>query len=160
MVKEEENTLICFVKHYFPPSIKIKWTRNDVEVTSEDPFIKSLTNLDGTFYFIATLKFTPNEGDIYTCTVEYEMMNKTKFWGEIIAAVVNEYYCSYSVMTWWLLLSFPEVDGSMYTAKTTVGPTVYFGFATLLGLVGVAAGTFFFVKAQQPDPWWTMASRG
>ncbi|XP_029014839.1 H-2 class II histocompatibility antigen, A-Q alpha chain-like [Betta splendens] len=126
VIMEEENTLICFVKHYFPPSIKIKWTKNDVEVTSEDPFIKSLTNIDGTFYVISTLGFIPNEGDIYTCTVDCEMMDEpqTKFW---------------------------EVDGSMYTAKTPDGPTIYFGFATFFGLVGVAAGTFFYVKAQQSD---------
>ncbi|XP_038593412.1 H-2 class II histocompatibility antigen, A-Q alpha chain-like [Micropterus salmoides] len=84
VIKEQENTLICFINHFFPPSINIKWTKNDVEVSEEDPFIKCLPNPDGTFYVLSTLDFLPKEGDIYSCTMEHESLEtpQTKFWGE------------------------------------------------------------------------------
>lgn len=84
MIKDEENTLICFINHFFPPTINIKWTKNDIEVAVEDPFIKCLPNPDGTFYVFSTLDFVPNEGDIYSCTVEHKALEEpqTKFWGE------------------------------------------------------------------------------
>ncbi|GLD66755.1 H-2 class II histocompatibility antigen, A-Q alpha chain-like protein [Lates japonicus] len=120
VIEEEENTLICFINHFFPPTINIKWTKNDVEVTVEDAFIKSLPNPDGTFYVFSHLKFVPKEGDIYSCTVEHEALDKprTKFW---------------------------EVD----TDQMSIGPAVLCGLGLSLGLVGVAAGTFFFVKGNQ-----------
>ncbi|KAI3359901.1 hypothetical protein L3Q82_014259 [Scortum barcoo] len=82
--KEEENTLICFISHFFPPTVNIKWTKNDVEVSVEDPFIKCLPNSDGTFYVFSKLNFVPSEGDIYGCTVEHDALKepKTMFWGE------------------------------------------------------------------------------
>lgn len=82
--KEEENTLICFINHFYPPTVNIKWTKNDIQVSVENPFIKSLSNPDGTFYVFSNLNFVPEEGDIYGCTVEHEALEEpqTKFWGE------------------------------------------------------------------------------
>ncbi|XP_073351090.1 H-2 class II histocompatibility antigen, A-Q alpha chain-like [Pagrus major] len=82
VIKEEENTLICFINHFFPPTINIKWTKNDQEITVEDPFYKCLPNSDGMFYVFSTLNFVPKQGDIYSCTVEHESlrMPQTKFW--------------------------------------------------------------------------------
>ncbi|XP_042360757.1 H-2 class II histocompatibility antigen, A-Q alpha chain-like [Plectropomus leopardus] len=124
VIKEEENTLICFINHFFPPTIKIKWTKNDLEVSLEDPFIKCIPNPDGTFYVLSILSFVPNEGDIYGCTVEHASLDEpqTKFW---------------------------EVDTSVLTTETSVGPIVFFGFASSFGLLGVATGTVFFVKGRQ-----------
>uniref|UniRef100_A0A3Q0R4T3 Ig-like domain-containing protein n=1 Tax=Amphilophus citrinellus TaxID=61819 RepID=A0A3Q0R4T3_AMPCI len=80
----EANTLICFVSHFFPPSIKIKWTKNNIKVEVEDPFIKCLSNSDGTSYVFSDLNFVPEDGDIYSCTVEHEALKEplTRFWGE------------------------------------------------------------------------------
>lgn len=88
VIEEEENTLICFINHFFPPSIKIKWTKNDIEVAVEDPFIKCLANPGGTFYVFSSLKFVPKVGDIYACTVEHDALEEpqTRFWGESKAA--------------------------------------------------------------------------
>ncbi|XP_044038586.1 H-2 class II histocompatibility antigen, A-Q alpha chain-like [Siniperca chuatsi] len=120
VIKEEENTLICFINHFFPPSINIKWTKNDIEVAVEEPFNKCLPNADGTFNVFSNLNFVPKEGDIYSCTVEHEALEKpqTKFW---------------------------EVD----TNEISIGPPVFCGLGLSLGLLGVAAGTFFFVKGNQ-----------
>ena len=79
-----ENTLICFVNHFFPPPIKVKWTKNDVVVAVEDRILSYLPNPDKTYRHISTLTFTPQEGDVYACTVEHEALQEpqTRFWGE------------------------------------------------------------------------------
>ncbi|XP_042247603.1 H-2 class II histocompatibility antigen, A-Q alpha chain-like [Thunnus maccoyii] len=119
VIKDEENTLICFINHFFPPTINIKWTKNDIEVTVKDLFIKSIPNPDGTFHVFSTLDFVPDEGDIYGCTVEHKALEEpqTKFW----EVEINE---------------------------TTIGPAVFCGLGLSLGLLGFAAGTFFFVKGK------------
>ncbi|XP_067471891.1 H-2 class II histocompatibility antigen, A-Q alpha chain-like [Thunnus thynnus] len=123
VIKDEDNTLICFINHFFPPAINIKWTKNDIELTVEDPFIKCIPNPDGTFHVLSTLDFVPDEGDIYGCTVEHEALEEpqTKFW---------------------------EVEAR----ETSIGPVVYFGFSLSFALLGVATGTFFFVKGKQSEP--------
>ncbi|KAM3864374.1 H-2 class II histocompatibility antigen, A-R alpha chain-like [Diretmus argenteus] len=117
VMEEVENTLICFVNHFFPPSIKVKWTKNDIEVTAEEAFIIYLPNPDGTYHVFSTLRFIPREGDIYACTVEHEALEEpqTRFW---------------------------EFD----IRETSRGPAVFCGLGLSLGLLGVAAGVFLFVK--------------
>uniref|UniRef100_A0A3B4FDW8 H-2 class II histocompatibility antigen, A-Q alpha chain-like n=1 Tax=Pundamilia nyererei TaxID=303518 RepID=A0A3B4FDW8_9CICH len=116
VITGEDNTLICFINHFFPPLINIKWTKNDVEVTMEDPFIKTLSNPDGTAYVLSYLNFVPEKGDIYSCTVEHEAMDEpqTKFWSE--------------------------------NKEISNGPAVVCGFGLSLGFLGVFLGTCFFVK--------------
>ncbi|XP_078125430.1 H-2 class II histocompatibility antigen, A-U alpha chain-like [Sander vitreus] len=120
VIEEEENTLICFINHFFPPSINIKWTKNAIDINVEDPFNKCINNPDGTFHVFSYLNFVPKEGDIYGCTVEHASLEKpqTKFW----EADINQ---------------------------TSISPTVFCGLGLFLGLLGVAAGTFFFVKGKQ-----------
>ncbi|XP_071772829.2 H-2 class II histocompatibility antigen, A-Q alpha chain-like [Centroberyx gerrardi] len=117
VTKEVENTLICFINRFFPPTIKVKWTKNNEEVTAEESFIQSLPNLDGTFHVLSTLRFTPTEGDIYACTVEHEALEypQTRFWE-------------------------PDVG------ETSSGPGVFCGLGLSLALLGVATGTYLFVK--------------
>uniref|UniRef100_A0A3Q4HG83 H-2 class II histocompatibility antigen, I-E alpha chain-like n=1 Tax=Neolamprologus brichardi TaxID=32507 RepID=A0A3Q4HG83_NEOBR len=123
VITGEDNTLICFINHFFPPSINIKWTKNDVEVTVEDPFIKTLSNPDGTAYVLSYLNFVPEKGDIYSCTVEHEALDEpqTKFW---------------------------EVE----TDELSKGPAVFCGLGLSLGLLGVFIGTYFFLKAGHSGP--------
>ncbi|KAL0146482.1 hypothetical protein M9458_058113 [Cirrhinus mrigala] len=73
---------------------------------------------DGTFIIFSTLTITPAEGDIYSCTVYHKSIQ-----GQPITK------------TW-------EVD----TAVPSVGPAVVCGMGLFLGLLGVAAGTFFLIK--------------
>uniref|UniRef100_A0A3P9CM72 H-2 class II histocompatibility antigen, A-Q alpha chain n=1 Tax=Maylandia zebra TaxID=106582 RepID=A0A3P9CM72_9CICH len=117
VITGEDNTLICFINHFFPPSINIKWTKNDVEVTVEDPFIKTLSNPDGTAYVLSYFNFVPEKGDIYSCTVEHELLDEpqTKFW---------------------------EVQ----TDEPSNGPDVFCGLGLSLGVIGVFIGTYFFFK--------------
>ncbi|MCM8651674.1 hypothetical protein MZO44_16465, partial [Lactiplantibacillus sp. E932] len=72
---------------------------------------------DGTYNIFSSLPFTPEEGDIYSCTVNHVALDQPQ------------------TKTW-------EVD----VAVPGVGPAVFCGVGLSLGLLGVAAGTFFLIK--------------
>ncbi|KAF4109764.1 H-2 class II histocompatibility antigen, A-U alpha chain-like [Onychostoma macrolepis] len=113
-----ENTLICHVTGLFPPPVKVSWTKNNQIVTESMSLSQYRRNNDGTFNIFSSLKFTPAEGDIYSCTVSHKALesgSETKTW---------------------------EVD----VAVPSVGPAVFCGVGLSLGLLGVAAGTFFLIK--------------
>uniref|UniRef100_A0A3P8SN27 Ig-like domain-containing protein n=1 Tax=Amphiprion percula TaxID=161767 RepID=A0A3P8SN27_AMPPE len=120
VIKGEDNTLICFINHFFPPKINVTWTKNDVDVTEEDSFVKFLPNPDGTFHFFSRLDFIPKEGDIYSCMVEHEALEnpQTRFW---------------------------EVE----IEETSSGPAVFCGLGLTLGILGIVGGTFLIVKGNQ-----------
>ncbi|KAL2092143.1 hypothetical protein ACEWY4_011941 [Coilia grayii] len=66
--------LICFVNHFYPPSITVRWTRNNMAVTDGVNQSRYRMNTDATFHLFSTLDFTPQEGDIYACTVEHQAL--------------------------------------------------------------------------------------
>ncbi|XP_033496352.1 H-2 class II histocompatibility antigen, A-U alpha chain-like [Epinephelus lanceolatus] len=115
---EVENTLICFVNHFYPPEIKVTWTRNGLPVLEGASLSRYYLNNDQTFHQFSTLTFTPREGDIYSCTVEHMALDRpqTRIW---------------------------EPD---FSHDSSVGPDVYCGVGLAVGLLGVAAGTFLMVK--------------
>lgn len=117
-----ENRLICFVNHFYPPFINVTWTKNTVKVTEEASLSRYHPNKDGTFHQFSTLSFTPQEGDIYTCSVNHTALDEpqTRFWES-------------------------EMRGS------SAGPAVLCGVGLILGLLGLATGTFLIVKANQPN---------
>ncbi|XP_022621906.1 H-2 class II histocompatibility antigen, A-U alpha chain-like [Seriola dumerili] len=115
-----ENSLICFVNHFYPPSIKVSWTKNGRPVSEGVSLSRYYANSDQTFHQFSTLTFTPREGDIYSCTVAHSALErpKTRIWG-------------------------PEFS------HQSLGPDVFCGVGLTLGFVGVAAGTFLIVKGHQ-----------
>ncbi|XP_051760015.1 HLA class II histocompatibility antigen, DP alpha 1 chain [Ctenopharyngodon idella] len=118
VVQDVANTLICHVTGFFPPPVNVSWTKNNQIVTEGVSLSQYRRKNDGTFNIFSTLKFTPKEGDIYSCTVYHKSIQgrpKTKTW---------------------------EVD----VALPSVGPAVFCGVGLTLGLLGVAAGTFFLIK--------------
>ncbi|XP_077080478.1 rano class II histocompatibility antigen, B alpha chain [Siphateles boraxobius] len=118
VVQDVENNLICHVTGFFPPPVNVSWTKNNQIVTEGMSLSQYRRQNDGTFNIFSTLKFTPKEGDIYSCTVNHKSIPgqpKTKTW---------------------------EVD----VALPSVGPAVFCGVGLTLGLLGVAAGTFFLIK--------------
>nr|AKN58845.1 MHC class II antigen alpha chain [Schizothorax prenanti] len=113
-----ENSLICHVTGLFPPPVNVSWTKNNQIVTEGMSLSQYRRNNDGKFNIFSSLKFTPAEGDIYSCTVFHKALasrSETKTW---------------------------EVD----VAVPSVGPAVFCGVGLTLGLLGVAAGTFFLIK--------------
>uniref|UniRef100_A0A8C1JYI7 Ig-like domain-containing protein n=1 Tax=Cyprinus carpio TaxID=7962 RepID=A0A8C1JYI7_CYPCA len=113
-----QNTLICHVTGFYPPSLSISWTKNNAHVTEGISLSQYRPRADGTFNIFSTLKFTPAEGDIYSCTVNHIALQgqpQTKTLGENVAL-------------------------------PSVGPAVFCGVGLTLGLLGVAAGTFLLIK--------------
>ncbi|XP_036417887.1 H-2 class II histocompatibility antigen, A-U alpha chain-like [Colossoma macropomum] len=112
-----KNTLICYITGFYPPHLGVQWTRNNVNVTGEASFSRFYPTSDGAFKLVSHLSFTPEEGDIYTCTVEHTALERPL------------------TKTWDVQVVLPSV-----------GPTVFCGVGLATGLLGVAAGTFFLVK--------------
>uniref|UniRef100_A0A3B5Q093 H-2 class II histocompatibility antigen, A-U alpha chain-like n=1 Tax=Xiphophorus maculatus TaxID=8083 RepID=A0A3B5Q093_XIPMA len=118
---EVENSLICFVNNFYPPSINISWTKNGHPISEGVSLSRYHPNKDQTFRQFSTLTFTPSEGDIYSCTVEHPALESptTRIWeAEII-----------------------KKDESLW-------PDIYCGVGLGVGLLGVTVGVFFIVKSQ------------
>ncbi|XP_029101752.1 H-2 class II histocompatibility antigen, A-U alpha chain-like [Scleropages formosus] len=112
------NTLICFANNFFPPPVKVKWTKNDVEVTEGVTLSRYYPNKDLTFRQYSTVPIIPQEGDVYSCTVEHKGFPEpeTRLW-----------------------------DVEIQEASD-IGKTVFCGVGLTLGLLGVGVGTFFLIK--------------
>uniref|UniRef100_A0AAY5EE88 Ig-like domain-containing protein n=1 Tax=Electrophorus electricus TaxID=8005 RepID=A0AAY5EE88_ELEEL len=117
---DTENTLICHVTGFFPPPVAVTWTKNNLNVTDSSTLTRFYPNEDGTYNQFSHLRFTPQSGDIYSCTVQHKGLEtpNTKTW---------------------------EVDVSV----PSVGPSVFCGVGLAAGLLGVATGTFFLIKGNQ-----------
>ncbi|XP_058246346.1 RLA class II histocompatibility antigen, DP alpha-1 chain-like [Hemibagrus wyckioides] len=115
-----ESTLICHSARFFPPPVRIRWSRNGEDVTDKSTLSQFYPNEDNTYNQFSHLPFTPQEGDIYTCTVEHKALGTP------------------DTRTW-------EVDVEL----PSVGPSVFCGVGLAVGLLGVATGTFFLVKGNQ-----------
>ncbi|XP_060787047.1 H-2 class II histocompatibility antigen, A-F alpha chain-like [Neoarius graeffei] len=113
-----ENNFICFMKNFYPPHIKVNWMRNGESVT-EGVYNSQLSmNTDGTFNSFSILTSSPTEGDEYSCMVEHEALDSPQ------------------TRTW----DEPVVIQS-------VTPTVVFAVGIAVGILGLAIGMFFVIKA-------------
>ncbi|XP_053536024.1 LOW QUALITY PROTEIN: H-2 class II histocompatibility antigen, A-U alpha chain [Ictalurus punctatus] len=113
----KKNTLICHSTRFFPPPVRVRWTKNNVDVTGESSLSQYYLNKDKTYNQFSHLPFTPQEGDVYTCTVQHEALQTP------------------DTRTWEVNVDLPSV-----------GPAVFCGVGLAVGLLGVATGTFFLVK--------------
>ncbi|XP_067366400.1 H-2 class II histocompatibility antigen, A-U alpha chain-like [Channa argus] len=112
-----ENSLICFLNNFYPPSIKVTWTKNGRLVSESVSLSRYYPNNDQTFHQFSTLTFTPSEGDIYSCTVEHSALDRptTRIWE-------------------------PEYS------HQSLGPDIFCGICLTLGMFEVLTGVFFFAK--------------
>ncbi|TTQ23529.1 DLA class II histocompatibility antigen, DR-1 beta chain [Bagarius yarrelli] len=69
-----ENMLICHFTQFFPPPVTVRWTKNGEDVTDKSTLSQFYPNEDNTFNQFSHLPFIPQEGDIYTCTVEHKAL--------------------------------------------------------------------------------------
>ncbi|XP_016344369.1 H-2 class II histocompatibility antigen, A-U alpha chain-like isoform X2 [Sinocyclocheilus anshuiensis] len=121
-----DNTLICHVTGFFPPPVNVSWTKNNVVVTEGVSLSQYQPRSDCTFHVFSSLKITPEERDIYSCTVNHRALQgqpQTKIW------------------------SVPEAAAVL----PSVGPALFCGVGLTLGLLGVATGLFFLIKATTTD---------
>ncbi|XP_067269569.1 H-2 class II histocompatibility antigen, A-U alpha chain-like [Pseudorasbora parva] len=112
-----KNTLICHVTGFFPPPVKVSWTKNNVNVTDESTIGRYYPNKDGTLNVFSRLSFIPEEGDIYTCSVEHNALQQPQ------------------TRTWDVEITEPSI-----------GPSVICGVGLALGLLGLVTGVFFIAK--------------
>ncbi|KAE8288792.1 H-2 class II histocompatibility antigen, E-K alpha chain Precursor [Larimichthys crocea] len=113
-----ENTLTCFVNHFYPPDIKVSWTKNGRPLSEGVSLNRYYPNNDQTFHQFSTLTFTPTEEDIYTCTVEHSALDRpiTRIWE-------------------------PEFS------QPSLTPDIVFGVGMAVALLGIAVGVFLIAKA-------------
>nr|XP_024656570.1 H-2 class II histocompatibility antigen, A-U alpha chain-like [Maylandia zebra] len=119
----EENTLICHVTGFYPAPVNVSWTKNGQKVTEGSSINVPYLNKDWTFTQISRLQFTPQQGDIYSCAVQHLALTEP-------------------------LTKIYEVEASA-RSDPGVGPSVFCGVGLTLGLLGVAAGTFFLIKGNE-----------
>uniref|UniRef100_A0A667ZSN9 Ig-like domain-containing protein n=1 Tax=Myripristis murdjan TaxID=586833 RepID=A0A667ZSN9_9TELE len=119
-----ENHLICHVSGFYPAPVSVYWTRNDQNVTEGTSINTPYPSKDGTFTQISTLKFTPQQGDIYSCTVQHPALEQP--------------------------LTRPhDIVANLLQDQPGIGPAVFCGLGLTVGLLGVATGTFFLIKGNE-----------
>ncbi|KAK9970449.1 hypothetical protein ABG768_026394 [Culter alburnus] len=112
-----KNILICHVTGFFPPPVRVSWTKNNVNVTDGSIVSRYYPNKDGTLNVFSRLSFIPEEGDIYSCSVEHKALQQPQ------------------TRTWDVEIKEPSI-----------GPSVFCGVGLALGLLGLATGVFFIAK--------------
>nr|XP_046172437.1 rano class II histocompatibility antigen, B alpha chain-like [Oncorhynchus gorbuscha] len=79
------NTLICQVSDFHSTPVDVTWTRNEQPV-GERTVIQTqyYSNKDISFRIFSYLSITPQEGDIYSCSVGHVSLQEplTRIWGE------------------------------------------------------------------------------
>ncbi|XP_067251202.1 H-2 class II histocompatibility antigen, A-Q alpha chain-like [Chanodichthys erythropterus] len=114
------NTLICLVSGFYPPPVRVSWTKNNVNVTDESAVSRYYPNNDMTLNVFSRLSFIPEEGDFYSCSVEHKALQQPQ------------------TRTWDVEIKGPSI-----------GPSVLCGVGLALGLLGLAIGAFFIAKEKR-----------
>nr|AAY42854.1 MHC class II alpha antigen [Sparus aurata] len=117
---EVKNVLICHVTGFYPAPVKFSWTKNGQSVTEGTSVNVPYVNKDGTFNQFTKLDFTPQQGDFYSCSVSHPALKNP-------------------------LTRIWDVEKTL----PGVGPAVFCGLGLTVGLLGVAAGTFFLIKGNE-----------
>ncbi|XP_030266953.1 H-2 class II histocompatibility antigen, A-U alpha chain [Sparus aurata] len=117
---EVKNVLICHVTGFYPAPVKFSWTKNGQNVTEGTSVNVPYVNKDGTFNQFSKLDFTPQQGDFYSCSVSHPALKDP-------------------------LTRIWDVEKTL----PGVGPAVFCGLGLTVGLLGVAAGTFFLIKGNE-----------
>ncbi|KAK2863593.1 hypothetical protein Q5P01_003126 [Channa striata] len=116
----EKNILICHVTGFYPAPVKVHWTKNGEKVTEGTSINVPYFSTEGVFSQMSRLDFVPQQGDIYSCAVEHPALEEP-------------------LTRMWVV----EVQ------QPSVGPAVFCGLGLTIGLLGVAAGTFFLIKGNE-----------
>ncbi|KAM9335349.1 RLA class II histocompatibility antigen, DP alpha-1 chain-like [Symphorus nematophorus] len=116
----ETNTLTCYVTGFYPAPVTFYWTKNGQNVTEGTSVNVPYPNKDGSFNQFSRLDFVPQLGDIYSCRVKHLSLDQP-------------------------LTRFWDVEKT----QPSVGPAVFCGVGLTVGLLGVAAGTFFLIKGNE-----------
>ncbi|KAL7375268.1 hypothetical protein ABVT39_014509 [Epinephelus coioides] len=116
----QNNILICHVTGFYPAPVTFYWTKNNKNVTEGTSSNVPYPNKDGSFNQFSRLEFVPQLGDIYSCSVGHQALDQP-------------------------LTRIWDVEKT----QPSVGPAVFCGVGLTVGLLGVAAGTFFLIKGNE-----------
>uniref|UniRef100_A0A3B4BCQ7 Ig-like domain-containing protein n=1 Tax=Periophthalmus magnuspinnatus TaxID=409849 RepID=A0A3B4BCQ7_9GOBI len=117
----EQNMLLCLASGFYPAPIRFFWTLDQRNVSSfwvSQAFLQE----DGAFYQLSRIQLLPEEGQVYSCSVEHPAVRG------------------------------PQRMTRFYTVEQEhppVAPTVFSALGLVLALGGVAIGTFFFIKGKE-----------
>ncbi|XP_039464434.1 RLA class II histocompatibility antigen, DP alpha-1 chain-like [Oreochromis aureus] len=115
-----QNTLICHVTGFFPAPVNITWNKNTKNLVEGTSITVPLSNKDGTFSQTSKLDFVPKGGDVYICTVEHVAL---------IQPITKVY--------------------AVEDAEPILGPAIFCGVGLTVGVLGVAAGIYLFIRGQK-----------
>ncbi|KAI3376084.1 hypothetical protein L3Q82_016380, partial [Scortum barcoo] len=78
----QANKLICHVSGFYPAPVQIVWKKNEKNVTEGTSFNVPFPNKDGSFSQFSSLEFSPEQGDVYSCSVTHLTLTQamTRFW--------------------------------------------------------------------------------
>lgn len=150
----QPNTLICLVTGFYPAPVNVSWTKNKDKVTEETSISVPYPNNEGTFTQISRLHFVPEQGDTYSCSVHHPALSepKTRIWSETALFQLSGLEGQPEAPSPQVEL-FADVCLCVFAAvevkQPGVGPAVFCGLGLTLGLLGVAAGTFFLIKGNE-----------
>ncbi|XP_055005973.1 H-2 class II histocompatibility antigen, A-F alpha chain-like [Boleophthalmus pectinirostris] len=116
----EKNLLLCLASGFYPAPVRFFWTVDQRNLSS---FTVSQVFLqeDGYFFQLSRLELLPQDGQMYSCRVEHP-----------------------AVRTTHMMTRFYTVEEQ----RPSVAFTVFCALGLVLALVGVAVGTFFFIKGK------------
>ncbi|XP_031611828.1 RLA class II histocompatibility antigen, DP alpha-1 chain-like isoform X1 [Oreochromis aureus] len=115
-----QNTLICHVTGFYPAPVNVTWNKNTKKVVEGTSITVPLSNKDGTFTQTSKLDFVPKGGDVYACIVEHVALTQP-------------------------LTKVYAVDN----AEPILGPAIFCGVGLTVGVLGVAAGIYLFIRGRK-----------
>ncbi|TRY66059.1 hypothetical protein DNTS_025947 [Danionella cerebrum] len=119
------NTLICLMSAFHPPPVNVYWRRNGAAVDVQDVTnTQYYSDGDSTFRLYSYLSFKPEQGDVYSCTVQHKGLQQD----------TTRLY---------------EVD---VLEDSQMLEMVVLVLGILLGFLGFLAGIFFIIKSKQELP--------
>ncbi|XP_005455916.1 MHC class II beta chain [Oreochromis niloticus] len=119
--------LVCSVYDFFPNKIKVRWLRDEQEVTSDVTSTEVMPNGDWYYQTHSYLEYTPRSGEKISCVVEHVSLSEP-------------------LITDWE--SSSDKSTSESTPLTAIGASIL-----TLGLVLLLAGFIFYRwKARDPTP--------
>ncbi|XP_056152542.1 H-2 class II histocompatibility antigen, A-R alpha chain-like [Lampris incognitus] len=72
-----DNTLLCYIRGFYPPPLNITWTRDGITITDGVGLGNLWLESDGTFTRLASLAFRPHTGVEYGCKVDHTALHQT-----------------------------------------------------------------------------------
>uniref|UniRef100_A0A8C6TZP5 Ig-like domain-containing protein n=1 Tax=Neogobius melanostomus TaxID=47308 RepID=A0A8C6TZP5_9GOBI len=71
----QPNTLVCRASGFYPAPVVFSWTRDRQNISSSS-VSQAFPHSDGTFTQFSTIKLLPQEGEVYSCSLEHPALRE------------------------------------------------------------------------------------